>query len=158
MDIASGRVTEVLLRSQSAGITSGSVSPDGSAIVWALAAPNGVSKVHWGQRSRETADAASGFTVTGAASAWADKPVWSRDGKFIYYLSNKDGFVCVWRQPIRALRPAGEPEAFSHFHDADFSPANMSRPSMGLSVSDDQVVLNVTSVSGTIWLLKPRNN
>jgi len=27
---------------------------------------------------------------------WAGKPRWSLDGNFIYFLSNRDGFFCLW--------------------------------------------------------------
>ena len=42
---------------------------------------------------------------------WLGSPRWSPDGNRLYHLSRRDGFYCVWAQPLDALTkaPRGEP-------------------------------------------------
>ena len=47
-------------------------------------------------------------------------PSWSPDGNTIYYLSTRDGFVCLWAQALDAKtkRPQGSPKEIWPFHGA----------------------------------------
>jgi len=49
--------------------------------------------------------------TSGAATDWC--PVWSPDGRHIYYASNRGGSMNLWRVPINeeSGKPTGEPEA-----------------------------------------------
>jgi serine/threonine protein kinase len=51
--------------------------------------------------------------TTGPYLHW--NPVWSPDGKYLYYGSNRDGTLNLWRVPIDEAsgRPRGEPEPLS---------------------------------------------
>src|SRR5207244_8190100 len=44
-------------------------------------------------------------------STWEDKLHWSLDGNWIYSLSDRDGFICLWAFPLdpKTKRPAGTP-------------------------------------------------
>jgi Tol biopolymer transport system component len=45
-------------------------------------------------------------------------PEWSRSGKLLYFISNRDGFSCLWAVKFDPVtkRPRGEPFALKHFH------------------------------------------
>jgi Tol biopolymer transport system component len=86
---------------------------------------------------------------------WADKPRWSPDGTTLYFFSERDAFVCVWRRGMgtNGLRPA-RPEAVYHNHAGRHDLHNLSRTAQGLAVSLDSVVFNVPDISGNIWLIR----
>jgi len=41
-----------------------------------------------------------------AMKAGADKPRWSPDGNLIYFISNRDGFFCLWAQRVSPPIPS----------------------------------------------------
>jgi serine/threonine protein kinase len=51
------------------------------------------------------------------------EPRWSPDGKLLYFLSERDGFRCIWAQTLDSAtkRPAGAPVPVQHFHRSRFS-------------------------------------
>jgi WD40 repeat protein len=86
-------------------------------------------------------------------SYYSRKPVWSGDGKMIFYLSTRDGFWCIWGQrfdPING-RLIGQPIGVYHFHDLKLSPAEMRGELFNLSAAGDSLYLNLAEFGGTIW-------
>jgi eukaryotic-like serine/threonine-protein kinase len=90
--------------------------------------------------------------VTGE-SEWSDRPRWSGDGKMIYYLSNRDGYYCIWRQqfdPVRG-KVKGAAVGVAHYHNPRISPDRVRRSSFGMAVSGDSVFLNLGEVRDSVW-------
>lgn len=85
---------------------------------------------------------------------WADRPRWSGDGKTIFYITNRDGFLCVWRQAFSPDlgQTVGEPFPVLHFHNLRASIDNVFSRSFNLSVSGDTVYFNLGEQSSTIWI------
>ncbi|HEX6625558.1 MAG TPA: protein kinase, partial [Pyrinomonadaceae bacterium] len=82
--------------------------------------PNGQRVAYWGvqpgggQRDIWTMDAGGGEAVPVTNDEALDwNPVWSPDGKYLYFASNRGGSMNFWRVSIdeRTGRTAGEPEA-----------------------------------------------
>ena len=95
--------------------------------------------------------------VTGA-SANDRNPRWSPDGNLLYFLSERDGFRCVWAQHLdpRTRRPRGAPFGVLHLHRARLSLMHGINPTdIGLSVAKGRLVLSAIERTGSIWLLKP---
>jgi Tol biopolymer transport system component len=90
-------------------------------------------------------------------SGWADKPRWSPDGRTLYFLSERDGFACVWRTAMGAggLHPSA-PEPVHHNHTRQHDLHHLSRPAQGMSVSSSGVFLNVPNHTGNIWMMRRR--
>jgi Tol biopolymer transport system component len=87
-------------------------------------------------------------------AGWQYAHQWSPDGNLLYYLSDRDGFVCIWAQPLEAgtRRPHGGPLPVYHFHDTRRTLRNM-RPSwVYLGVASDQLVFNLEETTGNIWM------
>ncbi len=85
---------------------------------------------------------------------WADKPRWSPDGNLIYFISNRDGFFCLWAQRVaaRSKQPTGAPEPIAHFHGSRLSVGNVgSGGKMEISVARDKIALNLGELTGNIW-------
>ena len=83
-------------------------------------------------------------------------PRWSQDGKTFYYLSNQDGYLCVWGQPrspqAKKLR-IGEPFRGMHYHDYPrFSPNKADPLSRGFSVARGSIYLNVGEEVESLWV------
>jgi Tol biopolymer transport system component len=83
-----------------------------------------------------------------------ERPRWSQDGKSFYYLSNKDGYLCVWGNRFRP-NEAGPVEPFPvmHYHDYPrFSPDSANPVSRGFSVAGGAIFINVGEEIETIWV------
>ena len=147
------KAQRVLLRDV-AGLTEASLSPNG---VLAFSVRSE------GTRSRifvapvpPSGEIARSSWVPAEESGWADKPRWSPDGRTLYFFSERDSFVCVWRIAIGGTGALQEPENVYHNHEGRYDMHHLSRPAQGLGVSRDSVVLNVPNISGNIWLLRSR--
>ena len=85
---------------------------------------------------------------------WADYPRWSPDGNSIYFLSERDGFRCIWAQSLDALtkRPTGQATAAFHSHQARLSLGNISIGDLEMSVARDKLVFNMGERTANIWM------
>jgi Tol biopolymer transport system component len=83
-------------------------------------------------------------------------PSWSPDGTVVYFISERDGFRCLWAQRLDAQtkHPAGVPFAMQHFHAATRSMVHLTTNWLGLSVAADKLVFNVGDITGNIWLAR----
>jgi Tol biopolymer transport system component len=88
-------------------------------------------------------------------------PVWSPGGSLLYFLSERDGFRCVWARKLdpSTRHPVGEAFAVAHFHSArrslKRSPGGAKM--IGLSVAPGRMMLAFGELTGNIWLEeKPR--
>jgi hypothetical protein len=91
-------------------------------------------------------------------STWEDKSRWSPEGNWIYSLSNRDGFLCIWSYPLdhRTKRLAGKPVAVFHSHDARLSIRNANLVSQNISIARDRIVFNQGEITGNIWMTELR--
>ena len=84
------------------------------------------------------------------------EPYWSPDGNLIYYLSERDGFRCIWAQRVdhNTRQPVGDPFAVYHFHSARRSLTNVGFGTglVGLSIAKDKIVFAQGEVTGNIWM------
>jgi len=81
---------------------------------------------------------------------------WSPGGNLLYYLSERDGFRCIWARRLDPVgkKPAGEAFAVRHFHSARWSlrRVGFSGYLAGLSVVAGQMVLALGELRGNIWM------
>jgi eukaryotic-like serine/threonine-protein kinase len=87
---------------------------------------------------------------------FVNAPTFGADSGMVYYLSNRDGGVCVWGQRLdpATAQPRGEPFAVWHLHDASHSMWRISMPLRGLTASRDRLIVSIAESSGNIWLSK----
>jgi Tol biopolymer transport system component/tRNA A-37 threonylcarbamoyl transferase component Bud32 len=81
---------------------------------------------------------------------------WSADGEVIYFLSERDGFRCIWARRVQGAskQPYGPLVPVQHFHAAARSMMPADPDWLNLSASRDALVFNLADVSGNIWLAR----
>ncbi len=94
-----------------------------------------------------------------AEEGWSDKPRWSPDGNAVYFISNRDGFFCIWAQRVdKSKHPMGGPVAISHFHGSRLSVGNVgSGGVIELSVARDKIAINLGELTGNLWVTNSFN-
>ena len=86
---------------------------------------------------------------------WDDKARWSPDGRTIYYVSLRDGFFNVWGRAFDPAQkqPVGEPFRVTAFESLEHSIfPDVSR--LHIAISNDRLILPMTDVSSTVWVLE----
>ncbi|MBS1858991.1 MAG: PD40 domain-containing protein [Acidobacteria bacterium] len=84
------------------------------------------------------------------------EPAWSPGGGLLYYLSDRDGFRCIWARRLdpASKTPQGDEFAVQHFHSARRSLrrilGNGGYP--GLSAAPGRLVFSFGELTGNIWL------
>ncbi len=83
-------------------------------------------------------------------------PAWSADGRFLYFLSERDGYRCIWARALDSAtkRPAGEAFAVQHFHSARFSLRHVGNRGYltGLSAGNGFLVFSLGELKANVWL------
>jgi len=83
------------------------------------------------------------------------EPRWGPDGKVIYFLSDRDGYRCVWAQAVDPARgsPVGSPFAVFHAHSARLT-LNLGTDTgaNGLSIAAGKIVVTMAENTGDVWL------
>jgi Tol biopolymer transport system component len=95
------------------------------------------------------------IAVTGGDALERD-PAWAPDSRFVYFISERDGFRCVWARQLDAVtkRPSGDAFAVRHFHSARFSLRQVGSRGFltGLTVGDGALVFAMGELKGNVWL------
>jgi len=81
---------------------------------------------------------------------------WSADGNRVYFLSDRDGFRCIWAQNLDAIskRPVGEAFAVYHAHSARLALTHIGGVGQtSLSATKDQVFYSQPELSGNVWMI-----
>lgn len=127
-------------------------SPDGRWIVFEAEAFQG--PAHKSAIYVTPAAGGGPWTTITVGKHWDDKPRWSPDGRIIYFLSERRGFFNVWGihfDPVNR-RTEGEPFQVTSFDNPRLMVAEV-MGDVGLSLTEDKLIVTVSQVSGSIWVL-----
>ena len=94
------------------------------------------------------------WTTITEGKHWDDKPRWSPDGRTIYFVSERGGFFNVWGihfDPAKGTTE-GEPFQVTTFDNPRLMVAEV-MPNVGLTLTQNQLIVTVSQVSGSIWVL-----
>jgi len=80
-------------------------------------------------------------------------PSWSPDGLEIYFVSDEDGFRCIWRQSLDSAtrKPVGAASALQHLHTHALNLRNHSRFLLDLAASHEHVFVSMLHLKGDLW-------
>jgi Tol biopolymer transport system component len=94
------------------------------------------------------------ITISEETAVLQDKPRWSPDGNLLYYVSDVDGFRCIWAHRLDSVtkRPVGRPIDVYHSHGARRSLMNAGIGYMEISFAPDTLLFNLGETTGNIWL------
>jgi hypothetical protein len=84
---------------------------------------------------------------------------WSPGGDRLYFVSDRDGFRCIWTIALDSVtkRASGPPTPVFHLHEAQRSILNLQGiANFNLAVSRHQLIFNLGETTGNIWLAEPR--
>jgi hypothetical protein len=82
-------------------------------------------------------------------------PFWSPDGRLLYFLSHRDGFRCIWVQPLdfATKKAVGLPINVLHIHSARRSlQTSRSAGEMGMPLTRNALVFSMREITGNIWM------
>ncbi len=91
--------------------------------------------------------------ITIADTGWDDKPRWSPDGNTLYFVSQRDGFRCIWAQRLDSRkRPLGAAIAVFHAHESKRFLSDIGPGDLSISVARDKIVFNMSERTGNLWV------
>jgi len=88
-----------------------------------------------------------------AEESWSGAPRWSADGDILYHLSTRDGFMCVWGQPLEPTTrtPTGDPFPVVHAHRDGMKMMPFAKFMWTLEVGGDRLVFNAGEITGDVY-------
>jgi Tol biopolymer transport system component/tRNA A-37 threonylcarbamoyl transferase component Bud32 len=103
---------------------------------------------------RTTPTAESEWIAVTDGAVFDDAPRWSPDGNLLYYVSDADGFRCIWARRLDPVtkQPAGAPFPVKHVHGRQRSIAGVDVSAFDLAVARDKLVFNMGEIRGNIWM------
>lgn len=157
IDVPSNRITSLVHSDRPDHILyQGRFSPDARWVAFHASLPKPfkmrvfISPIRDGHGAKE----ADWIPITDGLQSEGDV-AWSRDGNLLYFLSERDGFRCVWAQRLAPVtkQPQGKAFAVRHFHTARQSLKKIDRPDLiGLSATQDRLVFSMSELTGNIWM------
>jgi Tol biopolymer transport system component len=83
------------------------------------------------------------------------EPYWSPDGRRLFFISDRDGFRCIWARDVdpETGHPIGPATAIAHFHSTrELLRGPMPSPgSIGLTATAKALVFTVARSIGNLW-------
>lgn len=148
-DTVSGAKRDVL-RHPTVSVDAAHFSPDARWIAFYTTNPR--RQVYIAPFRQGALSAESEWTPITSGEQWDASPAWSPDGNLLYYLSDRDGFRCLWAQRLNGGRPAGAPFAVCHFHNTRRKPQTTAVAEYALAVARDKIVVPLIEQTGNIWM------
>jgi len=145
-----------LIRSPGGSLYSPRFAPAGDWIAFVSRTPPDVHRVFLVPFRNGRAAARDEWIAVTETGQWVDKPRWSPNGNILYFLSDRDGFTCIWAQRLSPAgkRPNGDAAPIWHFHDRRQSLGNSS--SMELSIARNGALLTLNESTGNVWIVERR--
>jgi Tol biopolymer transport system component len=155
LDLQTGKMTAVLA-SRVDIIQGACLSPDGKWIAWHAGEPDGRAAIR--VDPAESSRGGGQETVTVAEAGYImGAPAWSPNGRYLYYLSEKNGRCALFVRELdpRTKRPVAE-ERQVFIPPEGRLMMNLPKGNFAISAAKDRIIFTATEVSGNIFLAKPK--
>ncbi len=124
------------------------LSPDDRWLAFAAPKPDGAAVLFIAPVGNRAVPASEWLAVA-ADRNFIGSPRWSPSGRYLFYLSNRDGSPCVWAQRFDPLTKAlGAP--IHVYHDHGF-PSLRANPVRTFAVTADRLYLMMAEMSSNVW-------
>jgi eukaryotic-like serine/threonine-protein kinase len=155
IDMTSLRKT-VLLKHPEYNVLRAAFSPDGRWIAFdAILEPGGPKLFIAPFRGMSPTGIDTWIAVT-KGNAVETTPRWSPDSKWLYFVSDRDGYWCLWRQRLApgTKQPLGDAQEVYHLHGVRRSILSVPPGYREIAVARDQIVFPMNERTGNIWMVE----
>ncbi|MFN0101361.1 MAG: hypothetical protein ACKV2U_04640, partial [Bryobacteraceae bacterium] len=155
-NIATGQLTQVLA-DESLSPIAPALSPDGRWLVFHVQKGE-MRQIFLAPYTGQLAPQSSWRQLTDG-TALDREARWSADGKRVYFLSDRDGFRCIWARTLdpKSKQPLESPYAALHLHDARLSLSHVANTGqVGISARGRNVIFSMGELTGNIWAAEIR--
>jgi Tol biopolymer transport system component len=155
MDLRTGE-KKIILSSQRDIIEDASLSPDGKWLAWLAGEPDGRAAVRISPVGSPQTAAENTITVA-EAEYYLGKPDWSPNGRWLFYLSEKNGRCSLFARQLdpQTKTPTGEErEIFTSTESRLW--LNFPKGNGAIAVAADRIVFEAASMAGNIYEAKPK--
>jgi hypothetical protein len=126
------------------------LSPDGKWLVFTQDRPDGTEALYEVAIAHSPSPPES-WRLVAQDRRHLGSPAWSPDGRFLYYVSQRDGSPCVWAQPIAPDGGlAGAAVAALHLHSGN----GVWGRNTSIGVTMDRLFVLLAEVRGDIWSIQ----
>jgi Tol biopolymer transport system component/predicted Ser/Thr protein kinase len=157
LDVSTGE-SKALLQHPERALNMPRLSPDGRSLVFSIQRAGRARRIYLAPFTGEPVPEKE-WTVLVDGSDFERQPFWAPSGDLIYFLSERDGFRCIWAQRVDMVthQPAGAPFAAQHVHQTRYSLEPIADVAMiGLSVAGGQMFYASFELQSNIWLAERR--
>lgn len=158
LDIGSGERI-LLVGDDRYDVVNASVTPDGRWMSFVVLADGHARLFNAPLLSGTVSTSAQWIPVT-PDDSWDDIPRWSSTGELLYFVSERDGFRCLWAQRFddATKQPVGPRFPVYHFHRAGLSMMNAPLSNLGLAVARNRMAFTLREATGNIWITRLRDS
>ena len=160
LDIGTGQ-SKIIVQDPQRQLYSPHLSPDGRLLCFTAVLDGRARRIYVASFAGEQPIEQKDWTIVVAGVNLERQPVWSPLGFLIYFLSERDGYRCVWAQKIdpATRKPVGEPFAARHFHQARYNLIDFGDTAeIGLSLAANQMFFSMREIQSNIWLAERHPN
>jgi len=155
LDVGTAKSTTIV-RAEGKRIYTPRLSPDGKTLAFTrIAGPNDRRTCLVPFSDNRIIPETEWKTLTPGPPLDERQPFWSPDSRFLYFLSERDGFRCVWgvRFDANSMKATGEAFPAHHLHQFRHSLLDFNDVAdIGLSVAGKRMFLAVREIQSNIWL------
>ena len=155
MDLRTGE-SKVILSFPQDIVEDACVSPDGKWIAWLAGEPDGRAAIRISPAATPQVGVQDTITVA-EADHFLGRPDWSPNGRWFYYLSEKNGRCSIFARQLdpRTQLPIGEEREVFVSTESRIM-LNFPKGNGAMGVAADRIIFEATSMTGNIYLAKPK--
>lgn len=133
-----------------------SFSPDNRWLVFGQHYPNGRERVFVSKYDDKNQTRENDWVPVTDGNNFDAYAEWSPSGNILYFLSDRDGFRCLWAQHLdpATKQLAGAPVPIYHSHASRRSMLNVAVNALEISVARDKIAVPMGELTGNIWMTK----